>query len=244
MPINTMEEKGISHQQYISQLSIDCVIFGYADEELKVLVPKLDLSEDFWALPSGFIHQDEDIDAAAFRIISSRLSGAPFYFQQFRIFGNANRNNKSFISVAFDSGRESFKRIDYDWITQRFVSIGYFVLVNISAVKPQIYHLDKSIHWYGLAHVPSMIMDHNEMVTLSLKALSLNFDEHHLAYHLMPKEFTMKELQTLYEVVFEKPFARNNFQKKILDMGKVERLQKKYTGAQNKAPYLYSYINH
>lgn len=241
-----MEDKAIANESYISQLSIDCVIFGYENAELKVLIPKLDLSDDFWALPSGFIKQDEDIDAAALRIISSRMGETPFYYEQFRIFGNADRNNKSFISQAFLSvtGKEGLKKVDYEWITQRFVSIGYFALSDISLVKPQISHLDKYIRWYSLKEIPQMIMDHNAMVRMGLKVLRLNFDEHHLAFHLLPKEFTMKELQTVYEVVFEKPFARNNFQKKILDMNVVERLQKKYTGAQNKAPYLYSYINH
>lgn len=240
-----MKDKTITNEGYISQLSIDCVVFGYENAELKVLIPKLDMSEDFWALPSGFVKQNENIDDAAFRIISSRLGESSFYFEQFRIFGNADRNNKFFISKALESGqgRERFKSVDYEWITQRFVSIGYFVLIDMARVKPQSNHFDESVSWYRLDDIPQMIMDHNDMVKMGLKALRLNFDEHHLAFHLMPEEFTMKELQTLYEVVFDKPFARNNFQKKILDMNAVERLQKKYTGAQNKAPYLYSYIN-
>ncbi len=232
-------------KEYIHQLSIDCVFFGYNQTGLKVLIPKLDLAEDFWALPSGFIRQDEDINDAAQRIIKSRVGDSTFYFEQFRIFGEADRNNKHVISKVVESntGLQNIEPIDYEWITRRFVSIGYFALLDISSVSLTLGHLDKQLDWYDYDCVPKLIIDHNYMVEMARKAIRLSFDENLLALYLMPKEFTMKELQNLYEVVFNRSFARNNFQKKMLDMNVLERLEKKFTGAQNKAPYLYRF-NH
>ena len=84
-----------------------------------------------------------------------------------------------------------------------------------------------------------MIIDHNEIVTKALETLRFHLDEKLIAFNLLPETFTMKDVQELYETIYDKPFARNNFQKKILDLNVLERLEKKFTGAANKAPYLY-----
>lgn len=87
-----------------------------------------------------------------------------------------------------------------------------------------------------------MIIDHNEMVVYALETLRQNLDSKLIGFNLLPETFTMKEVQELYGAVYDKPFARNNFQKKILDMNVLERLEKKFTGAANKAPYLYRFL--
>ncbi len=82
-----------SEQDYIQQLSIDCVIFGYQDKQLKVLVPKMAFRGDFWALPAGFIRQEESIDQAARRILEERTGIKGIYLDQFSVFGEAERSN-------------------------------------------------------------------------------------------------------------------------------------------------------
>ena len=77
--------------------------------------------------------------------------------------------------------------------------------------------------------------------TYALETLRQNLDNKLIGFNLLPETFTMKEVQELYEAIYDKPFARNNFQKKILDMNVLERLEKKFTGAANKAPYLYKF---
>ena len=86
-----------------------------------------------------------------------------------------------------------------------------------------------------------MMHDHNEILTFALEALRQNLDQKLIGFNLLPETFTMREVQELYEAVYDRPFATNNFQKKILDLQVLERLQKKYTGAANKAPYLYRF---
>ncbi len=135
-------------------------------------------------------------------------------------------------------GNKQFNRKEFDWITQRFVSIGYYALVDISKVIPKKIAIDETIAWYTIKALPPMIMDHNGMVATALDTLRLNLDQKLIAFNLLPETFTMKEVQELYEAIFDKPFARNNFQKKILDLNVLERPEKKFTGAANKAPFL------
>jgi len=233
-----------SEQNYIQQLSIDCVIFGYYEKQLKVLVPKLSFNGDFWAVPGGFVYQNEDIDKAANRILQQRTGISEIYLDQFYVFGKAARNSLEFIDKLIALNPETLTnngidRKEYDWFTRRFVSIGYYALVDINKVTPQKTDLDSSIHWYNIKELPAMIMDHNAIVLKALETLRLNMDEKLIAFNLLPETFTMKEVQELYETIFDKPLARNNFQKKMLDLNVLERLEKKFTGAANKAPFLY-----
>ncbi|WP_026631805.1 NUDIX hydrolase [Dyadobacter alkalitolerans] len=233
-----------SEQNYIEQLSIDCVIFGYHDKQLKVLVPKLNFNGDFWALPGGFVFQDEDIDTAANRILQQRTGISEIYLDQFYIFGKAARNSLVFINKLIELNPDLLHGNgkhgkEFDWFTRRFVSIGYYALVELDKVVPEVTELDSSIGWYNIKELPEMIIDHNEIVEKALESLRFNLDEKLIAFNLLPETFTMKDVQELYETIFDKPFARNNFQKKILDLNVLERLEKKFTGAANKAPYLY-----
>jgi 8-oxo-dGTP diphosphatase len=234
-------------QNFIPQLSIDCVIFGYKERELKVLVPKLDLNVSLWALPGGFIRQDEAIDSAALRILEERTRIKNIYLEQFRVFGQENRSNNEVFENFYDNKKDYLAKLDFNtsdiqWLSNRFVSIGYYALVDINKVTPQKTDLDESIAWYNIKNLPKMIMDHNQIVTYALETLRQNFDQKIIGFNLLPETFTMKEVQELYEAVYDKPFARNNFQKKILDLNVLERLEKKFTGAANKAPYLYRFL--
>lgn len=231
-----------SHQNYIAQLSIDCVIFGYQDATLKVLIPKLNFKGDFYSLPSGFIRQEEDLDQAALRILEERTQLANIYLQQFHVFGNADRHNERFmLDLLAQNPQLTGPQEEYDWYVRRFVSVGYYALVDINKVKPQCSELDEKMEWIPVQELPKLILDGAEIIAKALKAMRLHFDDHVVGYNLLPETFTMKELQQLYETVFDKPYRRNNFQKMILDLNIVDRLEKQFTGAANKAPYLYTF---
>lgn len=240
----TTQMHALSEQNYIQQVSIDCVIFGYQQGQLTVLVPKLNFNGDFYALPSGFVYQDEDIDAAARRILLDRTGLRDTYLEQFHTFGNADRNSRAFLDQLLSLNpamqvSQQQQRREYDWFTRRFISVGYYALVDINQVVPQQHAIDQSIGWYDLQQLPPLIMDHRQLVERAVATLRTSLDQTLSAFNLLPETFTMKEVQAVYEAIFDKPFARNNFQKKMLDMDVLERLEKKFTGAANKAPYLY-----
>lgn len=233
-------------QNFIQQLSIDCVIFGYKDKELKVLVSKIKIEAPVWTLPGGFIKQEESINDAAERILEERTGLKDIFLEQYRVFGEPSRINHEIFDNLNKLKKEWVEKGILDdnsvnWLAKRFVSIGYYALVDINKVSPQTGMLDDSVDWFNTKELPSMIMDHNQMVSIALETLRQNLDQKLIGFNLLPETFTIKEVQELYEAVYDKPFARNNFQKKILDLNVLERLEKKFTGAANKAPYLYRF---
>ncbi len=237
--------KLFDEKNFIHQLSIDCVIFGYKAGELKVLIPKILLKKPLYSLPGGFIYVDESIDKAALRILEERTGINDIYLEQYYVFGNENRINNDLLNNLEEFSQQmnqlEFEENGLNWLTNRFVSIGYYALVDINKVNPKMGEMDESVDWYNVKSLPKLIMDHNEMVEKALETLRRNLDEKLIGFNLLPETFTMREVQELYEAIYDKPFARNNFQKKILDLDVLERLEKKFTGAANKAPYLYRF---
>ena len=238
--------KKLGDEDYISHLSIDCVIFGYRDKELKVLVSKCRFVAGTWSLPGGYILKTEGIDKAASRILQERTGLENIYLEQFRVFGDENRILTSRYKDVIKSGHRNYddQRFDakvLDWMTSRFVCIGYYALVDINTVNPQAGEFDEYLEWRSIKDIPEMIHDHSEILTVGLKALRQHLDQKLIGFNLLPETFTMREVQELYEAVYNRPFVITNFQKKILDLNVLERLEKKFTGAANKAPYLYRF---
>jgi 8-oxo-dGTP diphosphatase len=235
-------------ENYIPQLSIDCVIFGYTEKELKVLVSKINFVQDVYTLPGGFIQQNEGIDQAALRVLNERTGIHDIYLEQYKTFGQEGRKNTDVLNALEEINKHIIQKnplnmeiANLDWFSKRFVSIGFYALVDINKVQLQAGEIDESVSWYNVKDLPEMIMDHNEMVAFALETLRQNLDQKLIGFNLLPETFTMKEVQELYEAIYDKPFARNNFQKKILDLNVLERLEKKFTGAANKAPFLYRF---
>jgi len=233
-------------EDYIAQLSIDCVIFGYNNNELKVLISKLSYGEDLWSLPGGYILQTESIDQAASRILIERTGLDNIYLEQFRAFGSSDRIIGSEYRGVVRAGLRDFaaKKFDdeaIDWVTSRFVGIGYYALVDLKKVDPKIGEFEEFLKWVSIEDLPNMTHDHNEIVEEAHKSLRQNLDEKLIGFNLLPEEFTMREIKELYEAIYDKKFPMNNFQKKILGLDVLERLGKKYTGAQNRAPYIYRF---
>ena len=235
-----MQSFGI--EQYIANLSIDCVIFGYEDSQLKVLLAKLKYGKNLYNLPGGHILKTESVDDAAIRLLQERTQLKNIHLNQFKVFGDANRIvNTQYKKLIHQELSNKYSKKEADWILDRFVCVGYYALVEIAKVKPIVGELDHSLEWISIHDIPKMIHDHKEILEEALKALRQQFDQELIAFNLLPKTFTMKDLKSLYEAVYEKDFPMNNFQKKMLDLNVLERLEKKFTGAQNKAPYLYRF---
>lgn len=229
---------------FLPQLSVDCVIFGYKNKQLKVLISTVQFKTKIHSLPGGFIFSDECIDTAAKRILEERTGISDLFLAQFNTYGNPERKNHDLIANLEELRQQLSLNVQTDdllWLTKRFISISYYALVDIDKVKLKPGIIDSELTWYNIAEVPKLIIDHNKMIADGLERLRDDFDKKLNGYALLPDQFTMKELQELYEVVYDRPYARNNFQKKILDLEILERLDKKYTGAANKAPYLYRF---
>jgi 8-oxo-dGTP diphosphatase len=232
----------LSTDNYIPNLSIDCVIFGFQQKELKVLISKFVFGNNIWTLPGGYIFKNESVDAAAKRILKERTQLENIYLEQFKVFGDENRiiNSEHRKEMEAEFGKK-FSSEQIAWYLERFVCIGFYALVDIEKVNPQKGELDQYHEWRSVKDIPKMIYDHNIILSEALIALRQNLDQKLLGFNLLPETFTIQELHALYEVIYNKPIVISNFQKRILDLNVLERLEKKFTGAQHKAPYLYRF---
>lgn len=127
------------------------------------------------------------------------------------------------------------------WMLDRFMSIAYYALINFDEVNPQPDALSKSIHWYNINDLPTLMMDHEEITEKALEVLKQNLDKKLIGMNLLPQKFTMKELQTVYETILGEKLRRTTFQRKMLNKNVLTRHEKLFTGGAHKAPYLYSF---
>lgn len=220
-------------------LSIDCVIIGFDLKDLNILLVKMK-DMDFWALPGGFIQQDEDMDLAATRILEERSGISLPYLFQFHTFGNVDRRKNTPIHVFFDNADKKHENF-LSWLSQRFISTGYLSLVDMRDSRPMPDLLSESCQWKPLHALPELLFDHNEIVKKALDQIRIQIRHLPIGLALLPEKFTMKDLQALYESILNKELDRGNFQKKMLKLGFLNRLEKQHTGASHKAPYLYSF---
>lgn len=223
---------------YVPHVSIDLVIFGFHDGQLKVLLLHWRTGTD-WLLPSGFIHHDENMDDAAHRSLRERTGLQAVFLQQFHTFGEAIRfkhftKQETMIRLGFPGDRD-------EPLFRRHVSIGYYALVEFSEVVPTPDQFTDECRWWDVDEVPPLLFDHNDMIKLALKTLRRQLSYQPIGYNLLPEKFTMPELQRLYETILGQPLDRRNFQKRIVGYAILERLEERKTGGAHKAPYLYRF---
>lgn len=214
---------------YVPSLSIDCVVFGFHDNKLKVIVTKL-LEQNVWALPGGFVLKNESLDTAANRILSERTGAKDIYLQQFKVFGELNRSEGFFAD--FD---------DTMWSKQRFISIGYFALVDFSKVKLSLDYISEACEWKSIDDLPEFMMDHRQILDQALISLRKNLNYKPVGYSLLPKKFTLPELQKLYETILNTKLNRGNFYRRILRYDILIKLDEVRKGGAHKAPDLYKF---
>ncbi|MCH6201840.1 NUDIX domain-containing protein [Aquiflexum sp. LQ15W] len=234
MPKNRPLNMDFDNNEVFPQLSLDCVIFGFHDGTLKVLLLKWKASE-YWSLPGGWIWQREDIDDAAIRILQERTGLDHIFLRQFYTFGKTKR---------YDS-QELANMLSYiidpkAWF-ERTISIGYYALVDYAAVFPNPDDFTEECKWWDLEVVPELLFDHNEILKKALHSLRLELSYQPVGYNLLPEKFTMPEMMKMYEAILGRKIDPRNFQKKILHSGIVTKLDEVKKGTAHKSPYLYKF---
>lgn len=227
-----------AHQWYLPAVSVDNVIFGFHDNQLKVLLLQ-STGGKVWALPGGFVGKREHIDQAASRILKERTGLDDIFLQQFYTFGQPGRSKNVLLVNAL---RSRSRHYDKDhWALQRFISIGYFALVEFAKVNPHPDEISLSCAWHDLGKLPPLILDHREIIQAALEGMQLRLNFQPIGYNLLPRQFTMKNLQAIYETILGRRLDRANFTRKMLSYGILDRKEKHYSGGAHKAPYLYSF---
>lgn len=175
-------------------VAIDCIIFGFDGEGLKLLLIKRNFEPAFgeWSLMGGFLNETEDLQVAAGRILHGLTGLKTNYLEQLHTFGTVNRDP-----------------------VERTISVAYYALVNIDDQDlTTIQTHDAS--WISLVDKPNLIFDHNHMVTIALQRLRYKAALHPVGFELLPDKFTVPQLQRLYEAIYTTKLDRRNFSRKVM----------------------------
>jgi len=222
-------------------ISVDCVIFGYDDNGLKVLLinqqlPNNGLGLDIKSqpqLPGDLILINEGLLEAAKRVLLELTQLNGIYLKQFHAFGDPTR-----VQDAKDRAWLQSLRTLPD---QRVITVAYFGLVSLQDFSPKPASFAGSVHWVDLNDIPALAFDHNEILSSGFEALREQLESHHISFELLPKKFTLSQLQALYELDLDKKFDKRNFRKNVKRMPHVVPLNEKQKGVMHKPAQLFSF---
>ncbi|MDX8338882.1 NUDIX domain-containing protein [Draconibacterium sp. IB214405] len=223
--------------ELLDHISLDCVIFGFHDNELKVLMLRLKSTKEY-GLPGGFVKHDETLEQAAARTLKERTGLDNIFLKQFKVFSDPDRDkpqkpNPEFLKNEPPEVVAFFKK--------RFISVGYYALVEFSKVDPQPDILSESCEWISPFADVEMFIDHKNIIDKALTTLRIQLNQQPIGLKLLPRKFTMPQLQKLYETILGRELDRRNFQRKILSYKILNKLNERKTGGAHKAPFLYEF---
>ena len=188
----------------IKNASSDCVIFGFEDSSLKILAYKRGINpcKGAWALPGGFLKKGELFEEAARRILKDTAGVMDIYLEEVGVFDQLDR-----------------------FPPWRVFTVGYFALVKPGKYKITATGLDsKEVKWFKINELPELAWDHKHITDVALNKLRLLVMHKPIGLELMPNKFTLPQLQTLYEVILDRPLDRRNFRKKMLQTNLLKKL--------------------
>ena len=200
-------------------LSVDCIIFGFDEGKLKILIGKrqMDPGRGEWSLYGGFVDGNESVDDAATRTLYELSGLRNLYMRQVGAFGNVDR----------DPG-------------ERVVSIAYYALINVKDYDDAL-RKDHGVEWIDINEIPQLYSDHNEMVRKARKMMQQKLAHEPVGFRLLPSLFTLTQLQKLYEAVNGEELDKRNFRKRIKDMDFIEKTELIDKTGSKRGAYLYRF---
>ena len=206
-----------SHPRF--HVAIDCVVFGFKDGELKILIQQRNFEpfQGAWSLMGGFVREDEDIDEAAKRVCKELTGLKDVYMRQVGTYGKVDR----------DPGA-------------RVVSIAYCVLIDIDRYNEQLNMMNSS-YWENINALPDMFFDHKDMIRDALKLLQRKVSREPVGFNLLPPLFTLTQLQTLHEAILGETMDKRNFRKRVGEMNFIEKTDQMDKTTSRKGACLYRF---
>ncbi len=199
-------------------ISVDCVIFGFDDDELKVLLIKSDLNEfkGQWSLLGDIVRPEEELDEAAYRILRSRTGLEQVYMEQVHTFGGVHRHPAG-----------------------RVITVAYYSLVNIE--QSVLRKHSNELQWHSVKDLKDMAFDHHDILLSCYERLKHKVIEQPVGFNLLPKKFSLRELQNLYEAILDVKLDRRNFRKKFLSMDLLVDLNEDEKNVKHRPARLYKF---
>jgi len=201
-------------------VAVDCVIFGYEREELKVLLYRrgFEPSAGKWSLLGGFVGTDETLGDAARRVLYNTTGLQNIYQEQVHAFSKPGRDPAG-----------------------RVISVAYYALIRINQQDSDLVN-EHGAHWWPISKLPKLIFDHREMIDSSLLSLQKKASTELVGKELLGDLFTMSNLKKLYEAIYQRNLDPGNFRKKILSLGVLMRTSIKDKTDSKKGAFLYQYM--
>jgi 8-oxo-dGTP diphosphatase len=204
----------------IDALSIDCLIFGFKNGKLDILLVKHGegISKGKWALPGGWIQYSESLDDAATRILTALTGVANIYLEQIKAFGHVNR-----------------------YPTKRVVTVAYFALVNAENYELHAGFTASDAQWFNIHDMPPLAYDHAAILDFGFRFLKHKVQHEPIGFNLLPKKFTLLHLQELYEAILETKLDKPNFRRKLMNMNLLVSCNEKQKDVAHRAAKLYRF---
>lgn len=209
-----------TYQHPRAALTVDCVVFGFDDGALKVLLIRRGIEpyQNRWALPGGFVRPDETLDAAARRELQEETGLREIYLEQLYTFGALARDPR-----------------------ERVVSVAYFALVRRAEHLPLAATDAAEAAWYEVEAVPKLAFDHAEILAQALIRLRGKIRWQPIGFELLPKKFTLTQFQALYEAILGRTLDKRNFRKKLLALDLLVALDESTTAASRRPAQLFRF---
>jgi 8-oxo-dGTP diphosphatase len=202
----------------IPQLSVNCVIFGFHEKALKVVVNKILLGDaTIFVLPGGYVGQKEDLTDAVERIVKESTGLEKILFKQFEVFGKSSRSFGKEILAGGKSSAELMDKGVMNWFSKRFISICYMALVDYNKINLKPTQFLEAAQWLTVDKTKILAMDHSDIVKSARQSLVREFPYSPIASNLLPSKFTLPELHALAEAILGREIDRPNFRRKILN---------------------------
>lgn len=205
----------IEYEKFL--LSVDCIILGFKNGKLYLLISKRKfeplINQD--TLMGGFLRSDEDLEETVSRVLFEYTGINDVYMEQVGTYGNIHR----------DEG-------------ERVISIAYYALINLELFDDELCKIHNA-RWKELEKVGKLIFDHNQMVNDTLEILRRKAATQPLGFNLLPEKFTLPQLQSLYEAIYQTTFDKRNFRKRILEMDILEKLNEKDKSTSKRGAFYY-----
>ncbi|MEM1283540.1 MAG: NUDIX domain-containing protein [Chlamydiota bacterium] len=201
-------------------LSVDCIIFGYTQSKLQVALiqRRKPPYKRKWAIPGGFVEGEETVEEAAFRELQEETGLRDLYLQQFHVFSQPDRDPRG-----------------------RVITVAFFALIDADQFKLVASEDASRAVWWATDDLPHLSFDHDIIYEEALKALRIAIKNQPLAFELLPKNFTLTQLQLLYEEVFDLKIDKRNFRKKVAKMNFIQETGKLTKGAKHRPAMLYTF---
>ncbi|MFM8493387.1 MAG: NUDIX hydrolase [Bacteroidota bacterium] len=201
-------------------LSVDCILFGFDGQEIKILLIERGVApyKSYWALPGDLVYPNEDLNAAAQRVLENLTGIRDVFMQQIKTFGKTDRHPLG-----------------------RVITVAFIALIRVEHYETRASSWADNVRWFTLPEVGELAFDHNDILNKGVEKLKSRVRREPLGFELLPINFTLNQLQKLYEAILDRPIDKRNFRKKILAMNFLVKLDEKQTKNTRRPACLYTF---